>query len=101
MVVLGLLVLAVGVVVILAALFTAESSAAGIEVLGLDVGPVTLFLLGVGATLAVLWGFAIFRFGTKRALQARREHKQLSELSDKLEKVEAKERHENRDEDPH
>ena len=101
MVVLGLLLLAAGVVLLLAGLFTAETTASGLEVLRLEVSPATLFLLGVAAALAVLWGIAVTRFGTRRALQARREHKQLSELSDKLERVEAKERHENRDEDPH
>ena len=101
MVVLGLLVLAAGVVLLLAGLFTAESTATGLEVLRFDVAPATLFLLGVAAAAAVLWGIAITRFGARRALQARREHKQLSELSDKLERVEARERRENRDEDPH
>lgn len=102
MVVLGLLLVAVGAVVILAGLFTAEPRLGGVEVLGLDVGPVALFLLGVGAAVAVMWGFAIFRFGTKRALQARRERKQLSELSDKLDRVQAEERRDNdENHDPH
>ena len=101
MVVLGLLLIAVGVVIILAGVFTTEPRLGGAEVLGIDVGPVTLFLLGVGAAAAVLWGFALFRFGTKRALQARRERKQLSELSEKLDRVQAEERHDNEDEKPH
>lgn len=101
MVVLGLLVLAIGVVLLLAGLFTAESTATGLEVLRIDVSPVTLFLLGVAAAAALLWGVTITRFGARRALKARREHKQLSELSEKLDRVEARERHENRDDQPH
>lgn len=103
MVVLGLLLIAAGVVVILAGIFTTESRLGGVEVLGIDVGPVTLFLLGVGAAAAVLWGFALFRFGTKRALQARRERKQLSELNEKLDRVQAEERrdHDQDDNKPH
>lgn len=101
MVVLGLLVLAAGVVLLLAGLFTAETTSTGLEVLGIEVSPVTLFVLGVVAAAAVLWGIAITRFGARRALKARREHKQLSELSDKLHRVEDRERHENRDDEPH
>lgn len=100
MVVLGLLLIAAGVILILAGVFTAESRIGGAEVLGIDVGPVTLFLLGVGASAAVMWGLGLFRFGTRRALQARRERKQLSELSQKLDRVQAEERHD-RDEDTH
>lgn len=94
MVVLGLLLITIGVVVILGGVFTADTQPldGGIEVLGIDVGPVTLFLLGVAAAAAVLWGFAILRYGTKRALQSRRERKQLSALSEKLDRAQAEER---------
>lgn len=102
MVVLGLLLIAAGVVVILAGIFTADTQPLGgqLEVLGIEVGPVTLFLLGVGASAAVMWGLGLFRFGTRRALQARRERKQLSELSEKLDRVQAEERRDP-DEDTH
>ena len=101
MVVLGLLLVVVGALVILAGIFTSEARLGGAEVLGIDVSPLALFLLGVGAAAAVLWGFAIFRFGTRRALQARRERKQLSELSEKLDRVQHEDRHDNEDEKPH
>ncbi len=101
MVVLGLLVLAAGVVLLLAGLFTTETTASGLEILRIEVSPVTLFALGLVAAAAVLMGISITRFGARRALKARREHKQLSELSEKLDRVEARERHENRDDQPH
>lgn len=102
MVVLGLLVLAAGVVLLLAGLFTAETTATGgLEILRIEVSPVTLFVLGLVAAAAVLLGISITRFGARRALKARREHKQLSELSEKLDRVEARERHENQDDQPH
>ena len=60
--------------------------------LGSDLHGTTIFLIGVGAGVAVLWGFTLVKFGIKRGLQRRRESKQLSELSEKLEKVEAERR---------
>lgn len=93
MVVLGLLLIALGVLVVVAAVFDLES--VPVELLGTDLDSLYVFLLGVGAGVSVLWGFAILKFGTRRTLQRRREAKQLSELSQKLDQVEA----ERRDED--
>ena len=45
----------------------------------------------------MLWGFTIAKFGMKRGLQRRKESKQLTELSEKLDRVEA-ERREDSDE---
>ena len=96
MVVLGLLLLLLGAVVILVGVLTADTTGTGtgigVEVLGIDVSPVTLFLLGVASAAAVLWGFSLARFGARKAMQARREHKKLTELSEKLDRARAEER---------
>ncbi|WP_182525457.1 hypothetical protein [Nocardioides dongkuii] len=96
MLLLGLLLIGAGALVIVAAVFTAEVDGGAVEILGTEVGVLTLFLLGVGAGLAVLWGFGILKYGTKRSLRQRRESKRLEELSSKLE-VADRERHRDND----
>ena len=86
MVILGLLLIALGAVVIVAAVFDLEGSA---MLLSTDLDALTVFLLGVGAGLALLWGFGILKYGTKRTFQRRRESKELTELHEKLEEVES------------
>ncbi len=86
MVILGLLLIALGAVVIVAAVFDLEGSA---MLLSTDLSALTVFLLGVGAGLALLWGFGILKFGTKRTFRRRQESKKLEELHEKLEEVEA------------
>lgn len=89
MLILGLLLIAVGALAIVAALFTAKISDSGkLELLGTDIGVLFLFFLGVGAGVAILWGFSIAKFGTKRQLRQRREQKKLAELSEKLHRTE-------------
>jgi len=83
----GLLVLLVGALAVVAAMFTADGT--NVEILGLDVTALGLYLIGLGSGLAILWGFTISKWGTKRSLRQRREAKQLSELSEKLDKHEA------------
>lgn len=89
MVVLGLLLVALGALVMIVVLFDGTGT---VEVLGNDLTGVTVFLLGVGAGVAVLWGIGVARFGVRRSLQRRRESKQLTELSEKLDRVEAERR---------
>ena len=86
MLVLGLLLLLVGALGILAGLLTASGTT---ELLGLDVDAVALFLVGVASGAAVLWGFWILKFGTKRSLQRRRESRRLSRRSEELERGQA------------
>jgi hypothetical protein len=100
MLLLGLILIGAGALVIVAAVFTAEIRAGDLEVLGVDVSPMALFLLGVGAGLAILWGFGILKYGTKRSLRQRRESKKLEELSEKLE-VADRERHRESDDADH
>jgi hypothetical protein len=85
MVILGVLLLLLGAGLILAALFTAEVTAAGnLELLGVGIGAPALFLLGVGAAAAVLVGWWILKYGVKREWRQRKEQKHYEELSEKL-----------------
>ena len=91
----GLLLMLVGALAVVAALFTADGS--NVELLGLDITAVGLYLVGLASGLAILWGFGISKWGTKRSLRQRRESKQLSELSEKLDKRDAESREDDRD----
>lgn len=96
MVILGLLLILLSIVTILSAVFVSEGTA---QLLGFDLTALTIFLLGVGAGAALLWGYSLLKFGARREMKARRERKELSQLSAKLEKVEA-ERKKNDDQSP-
>ena len=91
MLILGLLLIAAGGLLVVAGIFTANTTGTGaaIEIVGTEVGAVTLFLLGLGSGVAILWGLSITKFGAGRSLKQRRERKKLNELSEKLDKVEA------------
>jgi hypothetical protein len=99
MVLLGFVLIGAGALVIVSAVFTAEMNGTALEVVGLGVSPLGLFLLGVGAGLAILWGFGILKYGTKRTLRQRRESKRLEELSEKLEVADRERRRDNDDAD--
>jgi hypothetical protein len=86
MLALGLILLLLGAMGILAGVLTTSGTT---ELLGLDVDAVALFLIGVASGAAVLWGFWILKFGTKRSLQRRRESRRLSRRSAELERGEA------------
>ena len=94
--VLGLLLIIVGALAVVAAVFTADGTS--VELLGFDVSAVGLYLFGLASGVAILWGFSLTKWGTKRSLRQRRESKKLNELSEKLDKVEA-ERHADDDSD--
>ena len=93
MLLLGLILIALGALAIVAAVFTVEIAGGDIELLGVEVSALALFLIGVGAGLAVMWGLSVFKWGTKRGLARRREQKKLNELSEKLDRVDADRRH--------
>jgi membrane protein implicated in regulation of membrane protease activity len=97
MIVLGLLLVLAGLLIVMAALFSSDGTA---TMLGNELTALTIFLLGLVSGLAVLWGYAVLKFGTRRTLQRRREHKQLTELSEKLDRVEAQRSDEDRDGEP-
>ena len=89
MVILGLVLMIGGTVAIIAALFTASDTA---QLVGLDLNALTIFFLGVASAVAVLWGWALIKHGTKRSLKHRKERKELSRLSEKLDRVESERR---------
>jgi len=88
MVLIGLVLIVLGALAVVAAVFTAEIHNGHVELLGANIGPVALFLVGLGAGLAILWGFSIFKWGTKRSWAQRKEAKRMSKLADKVEQTE-------------
>lgn len=95
MVILGLGLMILGGIAVLSALFVSRPGAGG-ELLGFEVTTLEAFLIGVAAGAAILWGFALLKWGTKRSLAHRKERKELTRLNEKLDRVEA----ERREDDP-
>ena len=89
MVVFGLVLIAAGALVLLAALFTITGSG---ELIGLDLANLTIYFVGLATGLAFWFGLSFTRRGTKRTLKLRKERKELSRLSEKLDRVEAERR---------
>src|SRR4249919_3372329 len=89
MVLLGLVLILGGTVTIIAALFTSSDTA---QLVGLDLNALTIFFVGVASAVAVLWGWALIKHGAKRSLKLRKERKELSRLSEKLDRVESERR---------
>ncbi len=77
MVLLGLILIAAGALAVVAAFLTAEGT---VQLLGTDLTAFGLFLVGLGAGLALWWGFELSKFGTRRSLRHRRESKRLQQL---------------------
>ena len=92
MVILGLILIALGALVIVGGLFQASLDGTQLEYLGLDVSPAALFLIGVGAAVAIWWGLWILKSGSKRSWARRKEQKRLEELSQKLDDVDERRR---------
>jgi hypothetical protein len=88
MLVFGLILIAFGVLAVLAGLFTAGDTGEA-SLLEFHLGATSVFLIGLFAGVAILWGISITRFGTKRELRHRRDQRRLQELSAKLDEVEA------------
>jgi hypothetical protein len=99
MLVFGLILIVLGVLALLAGLFTAGDTGDA-SLLGIHLGATTVFLVGVFAGVAVLWGFTITKFGTRRELQHRRDQRRLRELSEKLDRVDADRQREDGDDRP-
>lgn len=98
MVILGLLLLLAGAAAILAGVFLSSGSA---EFLGADLSALTIFLIGVAAGAAVLWGFGILKWGTKRSMAARKDRKELNRLQDRLDRAEAQRHEDDKPRDEH
>ena len=78
MIVLGVLLIAGGLVAVAAALLSSSGSA---SFLGADLGAATIFFLGLAAGLAILWGYSITKLGARRSWRLRRENRHLRELN--------------------
>lgn len=89
MLILGFLLIAGGALLILASVFTADVVGGAVEVIGIGVSPVTLFLMGVASGVAILWGLGISKFGAKRELAQRKERRKINDLSEKLDRADA------------
>jgi membrane protein implicated in regulation of membrane protease activity len=76
MIVLGLLLIAGGLLAVAAALLSSSGTA---TFLGADLGAATIFFLGLAAGVAVLWGYSIAKLGARRSWRLRRENRQLRE----------------------
>lgn len=94
MLLLGLIIIAVGAVLVILGVFGTEVSGSEVEIMGIEVSPTVLFLLGLVAGVCILFGFTVTRFGAKRELRQRKEQKKLDELSEKLDRAEAGRRRE-------
>jgi type VI protein secretion system component VasK len=87
MVILGLVLIVLGALAIVCGVFTSEVDGGDLQLLGQDLSPVALFLIGVGSAIAIWWGLWILKSGSKRSWARRKEQKRLEELSDKLDSV--------------
>ena len=96
MVALGLVLVVVGVLVLLAGIFT-TGDAGDASILGIHLGSTAVFLLGVFSGVAILWGLGILRFGGKRQLKQRKEKRHLQKMAAKLEEMERGERNDSDD----
>ena len=92
MVILGLVLIALGGLAIVSAVFASEIDGGKLQYLGQDRGTVAFFLIGVGAAVAVWWGLWILKYGSKRSWARRKEQKRLTELSEQLDTVDAQRR---------
>ena len=90
MVALGLVLVVVGVLVLLAGIFT-TGDAGDASILGIHLGSTAVFLLGVFSGVAILWGLGILRFGGKRQLKQRKEKRHLQKMAARLEEMERSE----------
>jgi len=92
MVILGLLLIALGALAIVCGLFASEIDNGQLQFLGQDISPAALFLIGVGAAVAIWWGLWLLKSGSKRSWARRKEQKRLQELSAKLDDVDERKR---------
>ncbi|HWJ81808.1 MAG TPA: hypothetical protein VNS55_06190 [Nocardioides sp.] len=96
MVLFGLVLLILGVLLLLAGVFTAgfdyDQGSTHNELLNLNMSPPVLFMFGVAAGALVIAGIWFLKFGAQLGWKRRKEQRRLTELSEKLDRVEA-ERH--------
>lgn len=84
MLILGLLLIAVAALAAVGAVFVLDGEA---TYFGVETDAFTVFLVGAASVAVFVAGLKLTGFGARREIRARREHKQLSRLSQKLESV--------------
>ena len=89
MLILGLVIIAVGAILVIGGLFATEMKGSDIEFFGIGVTPTAFFLIGLLAGLFILFGLSVTKWGAKRELKQRKEQKKMDELSEKLDRAEA------------
>lgn len=96
MVVFGLVLVALGAVLVILGLFTSEvkfeDNEATVEIANVNLSTEGLFLAGVVAAALLLVGLWAIKLGAKMGWKHRKEQKRLSELSEKLDRVELEKR---------
>ncbi len=85
MLLLGLLLIAVAVAAVVAAIFATDSTE--LTYLGFDISPLALFLIGVGAVVALGFGLRLSRFVVKRDFRRRKEARRLAKEAEQREKA--------------
>ena len=92
MVIFGLVLVALGAVIVVLGLFTSEvkfeDNEATVEIANVNLSTEGLFLAGVIAAALILVGLWAIKLGAKMGWKHRKEQKRLNELSEKLDKVE-------------
>ena len=100
MVVFGLVLVALGAVLVVLGLFTSEvkfeDNEATVEIANVNLSTEGLFLAGVIAAALILVGLWAIKLGAKMGWKHRKEQKRLNELSEKLDKVELERRRQGR-----
>lgn len=97
MLIFGLVLIVVGALLLVSALFTADTAVGGVELLGIGMPPVTLFLVGLVSGVAIMLGLAITKYGFGRSVKERRQKKKLNKLSEQLDEAEAERRKDEND----
>jgi hypothetical protein len=90
MLILGLLLLVLGVVALLVSYFGAsiDNTHRSAEIMNIDVSAGTLVLWGAVSAALIVGGLWSMKVGAKQGWRRRQEHKRLTELSEKLDRVE-------------
>lgn len=97
MVVFGVVLLVLGVLLLLSGIFgsgtesrtTGDVTEVHATLLGMEMSATTLFIVGVVAAVLVLGGLWFTKLGAQQGWKRRKEQRRLSELSEKLDRVEA------------
>lgn len=89
MLLLGLIIIAIGAVLVIGGVFASDVSGGQVGFMGIDVSPTALFLLGAIGGACILFGLSVTRFGARRELKQRKEQKKMGKLADKLDRAEA------------